>query len=1388
MTMKCRLVATTMFATLALTLSAGPWRSSLYPINGYDPSAAFLDTDKVLEDMSYAGYHLGAAKLPNVAGPVINVTSAPYNADATGVVDATAAIQSAINAAGQAGGGVIFLPAGTYRLSVPSNQNQALQINRPNVVLRGAGKGQTFLMNSTYSNMRYKAVIRVRCLNDTRFLASGVEVPLSQDIVHSTKVIPVTSVQGFSVGDTVVVRNDITDDWVNEQGEPLWLGQGATLGGLTYRRTVLAVDAGAGTITIDAPVRFSLKLRDNARVVRLAYAPLAEVGLEDFSIGNIQHPGKAGTNWAEGDASIAGTPGYEVCGSYFIAIERARDCWARRIASYQPAGNTSTAHLLSGGIRVEDSTHVTVEECSFRRPQYGGAGGSGYMFLLMDAGECLIQRSEARFSRHGFQFSGIGSSGNVIHDCIDAQTGRATGDVGGYTTGGKASDHHAGFSQSNLVDVCTAEDSRFDAGYAGNIGSNPKHGLTAVHSIFWNPEGTTVDSAIAATVGPYVVLTEQAHYGYAIGTRGARSQVFLRNVFPAGTAPLDHLEGQGLGDTLVPFSLFQDQRRRRLGPQGGTVFSNNFNAYTPGVIPLSYVANGWSPQSTPQTSDDGATLFSRVVQDSVNLFQRGTNNRYLRLADTSKANGSAAYGANYNYLLSAASNAFTGAGQTGTLSFDFYEPTIAGAQGNGWMLRLGNGWAGNGNTVFALCIGQGQIRRVTETYNQVGATLANYTPNQLHTLTIVFNSSSSTTRYPGRLLPSGTMDVWLDEVRVATGIAASGGLGHAWTGSAPQPITNFNFTRTPAVSDQNLDFTGELYLDDIRLADQALLPPPAGIIPGSPPQPAQALSIRSQGAAGTFGIPLQIWAGDGEPAAQPPIESRAGDDLIIVVDFDKPVASVESAAIVTGVGQIETPPHIMNGAIICSIDGTADAQMMKLRLGNIMSVDGSVLSSATVSLRILQGDVSGNGHVSTDDTAQVDAQAGQPVGSANFRFDLNGDGYVNVADQNLIRSLEGSSIARLPAGDWGVGGDSRSITYNSNTRDSRYPQIWAEQLLQGAITIKKTNVSSLGGITSTTFVSNHLTPLLQKSTVGSIVLIGANDLASSVTEAQTKANIDTIIAAHRTANKALVLLNEYPFQTFTTPQLERHLRIRDYIDAHDDPAAGVWVINSWDAMTTLPRGFVTKAGYLQTDNVHPTPRGAAAMARSFSNETRYAYNAHTPLLDRPDSLYNPNSWSGWSSPSVPGLTVTDVVVDGIAIRKLVFNGVAGTTGTVAQLLGPNQLPAGFTPGVSKVDSVVGYEIKPGSTGFASLSLLTFYVSGTFLVADETGTASDGSDAGSANRQHFPDIQLSGVLHPALGTLPGNANRVQQLIQISGRSASESITGEIWLYQPQLRSY
>jgi hypothetical protein len=73
----------------------------------------------------------------------INVTAAPYGADPTGASDSTAAIQSAI-AAAPAASGVVYLPAGSYRIS------SALTLHG-NLTVIGDGDGQTVITQASRS-------------------------------------------------------------------------------------------------------------------------------------------------------------------------------------------------------------------------------------------------------------------------------------------------------------------------------------------------------------------------------------------------------------------------------------------------------------------------------------------------------------------------------------------------------------------------------------------------------------------------------------------------------------------------------------------------------------------------------------------------------------------------------------------------------------------------------------------------------------------------------------------------------------------------------------------------------------------------------------------------------------------------------------------------------------------------------------------------------------------------------------------------------------------------------------------------------------------------------------------------------------------------------------
>jgi hypothetical protein len=511
-----------------------------------------------------------------VKGPIFDVTKAPFHADPTGEADATDAIQAAIDAAGASlAGGVVFLPAGTYRLSVPvETRGHALLIDQPNVVLRGAGVGKTFLLNTTTvmrtpTSPRSKSVIRVDGPGGAS-MRSGVranaESAFTRDVLNFTREIPVREPQVFQVGDTVFARINLTDEWIAETREPTWVGNAGSLGGmLSFLRTVTAVDQRTGIVTLDVPIRHPMRLRDQARLSRAHQTPLSGVGLEDFSIGNVQHPG---TQWGGNDYTVEGTSAWEVHGTKLIEISRARDGWVRRVHSYQPPGNTTTAHMLSDGLRINGSSHFTVEDCLFERPQYGGGGGNGYMFTLFGSQECLIKNSEARFSRHGFSIASLGASGNVITNSVDRDGGYATAHTGEQQTNGLASDFHKNLSMANLIDTCTGDASYWEAVYRP-WGGPVLHGVTSTHTVFWNTYGSDRTTARVAKLNnfDYAVRSDQGGWGYVIGTRGPRFGADVSQ-HPRATngqgGPIDHVEGLGKGDTLEPFSLYQDQLRRRL--------------------------------------------------------------------------------------------------------------------------------------------------------------------------------------------------------------------------------------------------------------------------------------------------------------------------------------------------------------------------------------------------------------------------------------------------------------------------------------------------------------------------------------------------------------------------------------------------------------------------------------------------------------------------------------------------------------------------------------------------------------------------------------------------------------------------------------------------------
>jgi len=462
-----------------------------------------------------------------------------------------------------------------------ADHRYALCVLKSGVVLRGAGPDKTFLLN-TATEMREKVIVLFQAPATTEWERRGkVKTTITADLMGPVVDIPVADVAGFQVGDYIIIRSDPNKDWVMDHQETGWLGDEGKIGRILYYRRVVSVDAAAKVLKIDVPTRYSLKTRDQPEVY-VKQGMLENVGIEELSIGNVQHPGKEGWQnldfaaptgaYTERLAKSRGLPAdfakvrksaYDVHSSYAITLFNVRDGWVRHVQSYRHAGNTTGCHLLSNGVRVQECRGITVEGCYFQHPQYGGGGGNGYMYRLDNSNECLIRECRAEASRHGFSISGMACSGNVFLRCLDKDTARQTGATGLEETEGRSSDHHQYFSHSNLFDNCTADNSWFEGrDRCEKKLSRPRHNLTSAHTVYWNIEG------LSNTFHPFVVWSQQADYGYVIGTRGPVNAVKTDGRFPerkSHTDPVDVVEGVGKGATLVPASLYEDQRRRRLG-------------------------------------------------------------------------------------------------------------------------------------------------------------------------------------------------------------------------------------------------------------------------------------------------------------------------------------------------------------------------------------------------------------------------------------------------------------------------------------------------------------------------------------------------------------------------------------------------------------------------------------------------------------------------------------------------------------------------------------------------------------------------------------------------------------------------------------------------------
>lgn len=162
------------------------------------------------------------------------------------------------------------------------------------------------------------------------------------------------------------------------------------------------------------------------------------------------------------------------------------------------------------------------------------------------------------------------------------------------------------------------------------------------------------------------------------------------------------------------------------------------------------------------------------------------------------------------------------------------------------------------------------------------------------------------------------------------------------------------------------------------------------------PNLAGAISVKTHGPAGDFAIDLSTNCST---------ESRSGGPTKLIVTFDREVQTVnglEASNISLSSGQVHSL-LIAGNTLTVQLGGVADGTNLTVGFPGIVNAVGGTPVLQQLRIKVLQGDVSGDGNVSLSDMLMVRDWLNRTVTADVLRGDVTADGVIDLADMLAVR-------------------------------------------------------------------------------------------------------------------------------------------------------------------------------------------------------------------------------------------------------------------------------------------------------------------------------------------------------------------------------------------------
>lgn len=517
------LAGAALLATLIATTNAlaQPEASLVYPGDDgklvYEKHANIQESnaDNIVIDYSHCGYMQGGVAFTNVP---VKITLYPQFGDDQQRIQDAIDYVSGLEPDKNGYRGAVLLKAGTYELGaglLPNND--ALQIKKSGVVLRGEGQGSdgTILVTAYETKHRVIATRPERPAighsNTTRISDAYVGSGVSGFHVEEPG--------SYKAGDTIVVRFTPNQTWLDDiyvnnymqEGDLDWTTGTYTI---NYERIITSVTG--DSITIHSPVILPMQTRfGGGEIAKRTFTRkrLNRVGVENM---RIIGTGITPTCPAD-DPNRLETA---------IHYEYTENSWIRGI---------TVLHTSNSLFKLWDSHYITAEDCASLEPLGPKRAGYRYTFYIDAASSHnLCQRTYTDDGRHDYVLGPRIPGPNVFLDGV-SQRGGTQGPHQRWATGTL-------FDNLKLESLIALE-------HRGTSGSG--HGWAGIQSTIWNTESPNI--ICDAPVG---------HLNYAIGNTGTEILSGYINNTMTGVYR-GHYDSHGTH--VAPRSLYLKQLEDRLG-------------------------------------------------------------------------------------------------------------------------------------------------------------------------------------------------------------------------------------------------------------------------------------------------------------------------------------------------------------------------------------------------------------------------------------------------------------------------------------------------------------------------------------------------------------------------------------------------------------------------------------------------------------------------------------------------------------------------------------------------------------------------------------------------------------------------------------------------------